>query len=113
MRLIFRWLLVAFTLMLVSYYVPGVVVQDIRVALVAALVLGFINALVRPILLLLTLPVNILTIGLFTLVINALMFWLAAEFVRGFYVVGFVPAFWGALVVSAVSWFANSLLKGR
>ncbi|MDO8499754.1 MAG: phage holin family protein [bacterium] len=113
MKLLFRWLLVACTLMLVTYYVPGIFVRDIWVALIAALVLGLVNTLIRPVLLILTLPINILTVGLFTLVINALMFWLASAFVSGFFVAGFVPAFWGALIVSVVSWFVNSLLSNR
>lgn len=111
MKLILRWIFSAATLMLVAYYVPGIGVASFYAALVAALILGLINALIRPLAILFTLPVNILTLGLFTLVINALMFWLASSIVKGFYVAGFWPAFWGALVVWVVSWLVNILLK--
>jgi putative membrane protein len=80
-------------------------------ALIAALILGLINALIRPVVLLLTLPVNILTLGLFTFIVNALMFWLASTVVKGFYVVGFWPAFWGALIMTLAGWTVGSLLK--
>lgn len=111
MFLLLRWLLSAISLMLVTYLVPGIKVQSFYSALIAALVLGFINSLIKPILILLTLPVNILTLGLFTLVINALLFWLAATIVKGFVVDGFWPAFWGALAMSLVSWILNSIFN--
>jgi len=105
MKLLLRWILSAATLMLVAYYVPGISVASFYSALIAALILGLINAL------LLTLPVNILTLGLFTLIINALMFWLASSIVKGFYVAGFWPAFWGALLMWVVGWLVSILLK--
>ncbi len=111
MKLLLRWLLGAAALMLIAYYVPGIAVASFYAALVAALVLGLINALIRPFIILLTLPVNILTLGLFTLVINALMFWLAGTVVKGFFVAGFSPAFWGALAMSVISWAISSLFK--
>jgi len=111
MKLLFRWLLSACTLLLIAYYVPGILVTSIYAALIAALVLGLINALIRPLVILLTLPVNILTLGLFTLVINALLFWFASTIVKGFFVAGFWPAFWGALIMWLVGWFVNVLLK--
>jgi len=111
MRLLLRWLISAATLMLVAYYMPGISVQSFYAALIAALILGLINAIIRPLALLITLPVNILTLGLFTLVVNGLMFWLASSIVKGFYVAGFWPAFWGALVMWIVGWVVNSLLK--
>ena len=89
MRLLLRWLVSAVALMLVAYYVPGIGVASLNTALVAALLLGLINALIRPIILVLTLPVNILTLGLFTLIINALLFWAVATIVKGFSVAGF------------------------
>ena len=97
--------------MLIAYYLPGIVVASFYAALVAALILGLLNALVRPILLLLTLPVNIITLGLFTFVVNALVFWLAATIAKGFYVDGFWPAFWGALIMWLVGWVVSGLLK--
>ena len=111
MKLLLRWLLGAAALMLIAYFVPGIAVSSFYAALVAALILGLINALIRPLLILLTLPVNILTLGLFTLVINALMFWLASSVVKGFFVAGFWPAFWGALLMCLASWILNSLFK--
>lgn len=111
MSLLLRWILSALSLMLVTYLVPGIAVASFYSALWAALVLGLINALVRPVLILLTLPVNILTLGLFTLVINALLFWLASSVVKGFNVSGFWPAFWGALAISVISWILNGIFN--
>lgn len=79
-------------------------------AFFAAIVIGLINAVIRPLALLLSLPINILTLGLFTLVVNALMFWLASSLVPGFVVSGFSAAFWGALVFWIVSWITNGIL---
>lgn len=110
MYLILRWLVSALAVIATAYIVPGVHVANFWTALVAALIIGLINALIRPLLLLLTLPVNILTLGLFTLVINALMFWLASSIVKGFDVANFTAAFLGALVFWLVSWVANALL---
>jgi putative membrane protein len=80
------------------------------IALVVA-ALGILNALVRPILIFLTLPITLLTLGLFTLVINALLFWFVSTLVKGFHVSGFGAAFWGALVLWAFSWITNALLR--
>jgi putative membrane protein len=84
--------------------------KNFGTALVAALVLAFVNALIKPILILLTLPINLLTLGLFILVINALMFWLVSAIVKGFYISGFWPAFFAALVFSIFSLVLNYLL---
>jgi len=111
MKLLLRWLISAGTLMMLAYYMPGISVVSFYSALIAALVLGLINALVRPVALLFSLPVNILTLGLFTFVINALMFWLASSIVKGFYVDGFWTAFWGALVMWIVGWVVSAMLK--
>ncbi|MSU75197.1 MAG: phage holin family protein [Candidatus Magasanikbacteria bacterium] len=111
MRLLLRWLFSAATLMLIAYYLPGVGVAGFYTALIAALVLGLVNALIRPIILVLTLPVNVLTLGLFTLIVNALMFWLASTVVKGFTVAGFWPAFWGALIMTLVGWVVSMILK--
>ena len=96
--------------MAAAYLVPGVRVANLWSALVAALIIGLVNALIRPLILLLTLPVNILTLGLFTLVVNALMFWLASSIAKGFDVANFKAAFLGALVFWLVSWIVNGLL---
>jgi len=110
---ILRWVLNTLAVMLAAYLVPGVHVSGFWSALITALVMGLINAIIRPVVVILTLPVNIITLGLFTLVINALMFWLAAYLVPGFDIDGFWPAFGGALIFWAVSWLSNTLLKDK
>ena len=100
MKLIIRWLLLAAALLLVAYLYPGVSVTSFGTALIAALVLGLLNTIVRPLLVLLTLPVTVLTLGLFLFVINALMFWAAASLLAGFNVAGFSAALIGSLIYS-------------
>lgn len=111
MSLLLRWFIYAAALIAVTRIVPGVEISGWYSALIVALVLGLLNALVRPILIFLTLPITLLTLGLFTLVVNALLFWFASTVVKGFEVAGFVPAFWGALVMWAVAWLTNALLR--
>ena len=111
MNLLLRWVINAGTLLLLAFYLPGMEVSGWYSALITALVLGLVNAVLKPILLILTLPVNILTLGLFTFVINALLFWFVASFIKGFDVTGFMPAFWGAFILSVVSWLTSNLLK--
>ena len=100
LKVIARWLLLAAALLLVAHLYPGVKVSSFGAAMVAALVLGLLNALVRPLLVLLTLPVTLLTLGLFLFVINALMFWAAAWLLQGLEVSGFVAALVGSLIYS-------------
>src|SRR3989344_8363329 len=107
MYLLLRWLISALSVIVTAYVVPGVRVANFWTALIAALILGLINALIRPLVLLLTLPVNIVTLGLFTLVINALMFWLASSLVKGFDVANFTAAFLGALVFWLAYWIVT------
>jgi putative membrane protein len=109
MKLILRWLISALAVFLVPYVVPGVSIHDFWTAIIVALVIGLINAIIRPVLLILSLPVNILTLGLFTLVINAILFWFASTIVKGFDVVGFKAAFLGALVYWLIAWFGNAV----
>ncbi len=111
MKLILRWFIYAAGLMLVAYLIPGVVVSGFYSALITALILGLINALIRPILILLTLPINILSLGLFTLVINALLIWFTSSVVEGFEVAGFAAALWTAFIMWIISWITNVLLK--
>jgi putative membrane protein len=99
MKLILRWLLLA-ALLLVAHLYPGVTVASFGAAMVAALVLGLLNTLVRPLLVLLTLPVTLVTLGLFLFVINALMFWSAAGVLSGFNVTGFGAALVGSVIYS-------------
>ncbi len=113
MHLLLKWLINALGLMAVAYLYPGVHVDGFVAALVAALVLGLINAVIRPVLILLTLPINILTLGLFTFVINALLFWLVAEVLRGFTVEGFVAALIGSILYSLITMAASWLVVPR
>ena len=113
LALIARWILNAAALLLVAYLYPGVAVESFFAALIAALVLGLVNAVVRPILVLLTLPVTILTLGLFLFVINALLFWFVAEIVQGFRVTGFVAALLGSLLYSVITLVTSWLLFPR
>jgi putative membrane protein len=110
LQLLLVWLVNALCLLGVAHVVPGVEVVNFKAALLAAAVLGLINTFIRPVLSLLTLPVTILTLGLFSFVLNALMFGLAAYFLAGFNVSGFWPALFGALGFGLLSWIANSLL---
>jgi len=100
MKLIVRWLLLAAALLLVAHLYPGVEVSSFGSAMIAALVIGLFNALLRPILVLLTLPVTLLTVGLFLFVINAVLFYAAASLLEGFNVAGFVAALIGSLIYS-------------
>lgn len=100
MKTLLRWLLLAAALLLVAHLYPGVTVTSFGSAMLAALVLGLLNALLRPILVLLTLPVTVLTLGLFLFVINALMFYFAAQLLSGLAVAGFFAALIGSLIYS-------------
>ena len=100
MKIIVRWLLLAAALLLVANLYPGVSVASFGAAMIAALVLGLFNTLVRPLLVLLTLPVTLITLGLFLFVINALMFWAAAGVLSGFHVAGFAAALIGSVLYS-------------
>ncbi|OQA04225.1 MAG: Membrane protein of unknown function [bacterium ADurb.Bin400] len=108
MSLIVRWVVHALVLWLVAFILPGVTFANNWSLLVTVIVLGLINALIRPVIILLTLPINLFTLGLFTLVINALMFWLASTVVKGFEVEGFGAAFLGALLYSLLAMLVNS-----
>ena len=110
MRLVLTWIINAAALLAVPYLMHSVDVTSIGAALVAALVLGLVNTLVRPLLLLLTLPVTVLSLGLFIFVINGFMFWLAAQLVDGFHVDSFGSAILGALLYSVISWALSTLL---
>jgi putative membrane protein len=100
MKIIVRWLLLAAALLLVAHLYPGVSVKSFGAAMIAALVLGLLNTLLRPLLVLLTLPVTVLTLGLFLFVINALMFYFAAQMLDGLSVAGFGAALIGSLIYS-------------
>jgi len=110
MRLLIVWLINTVALFAVPYIMRTVYVQDLGTALIAALVLALVNTLIRPILVLLTLPVTLLTLGLFIFIINGLMFWLVANMVGGFAVAGFWSAVGGAIIYSVISWGLSALL---
>lgn len=101
-----NWILSALAIVLVSQYVPGFHVNSFTTALIVAIVLGVMNTLIKPIILILTLPINILTLGLFTFVINALLLLLVARFVPGFTINGFIPALVGAMIL----WLINVII---
>ena len=109
-KLLVVWLINAVALIAVAYLMPGIAVSSFGAALVAALVLGLVNAFVRPILVLLTLPVTILTLGLFIFVLNGLLFWMVGSWLQGFEVAGFWPAVFGAIVFSIISWALSALV---
>jgi putative membrane protein len=110
MKFITRILLTALALLVVAAYVPGIAVDGLYPAMIAAVALGLLNVLVKPILVILTFPITVITIGLFLLVINAALFWFAASFIDGFAVAGFWPALIGSLVVSLISTIGNRYL---
>ena len=112
MRLILVWLINTVSLIAVAYLMPSISVASFTTALVAALVLGLVNTVIRPILLLLTLPVTIVTLGLFIFVINGLLFWMVGTWIEGFRVDGFWAGFFGAIVYSLISWALSALLLG-
>lgn len=111
MKLIAKILLAALTLLLVAKVVPGIEVENIYVAIIAALILGILNVFVKPILVILTLPITILTLGLFMFVINAGLFLFAASIVDGFNVAGFIPALLGSLIVTVASVLIDKLIS--
>lgn len=110
MAILLVWILNAVALLIVAYILPGIAVASFGSALIAALVLGLLNALVKPVLILLTLPITIVTLGLFLLVLNALMFWFAGSILEGFVVDGFGWALLGALIYSLVAGLLSGLL---
>jgi len=109
-RLLLVWLLNAIALLAVAQILPGIEVKSFLAALGAAVLLGLINAVLRPLLILLTLPATLLTLGLFILIINACLFWLGGSLIEGFVVSGFWPGFFGALLYSLIAWVLISTL---
>jgi putative membrane protein len=113
MRLALIWILNAVALLAVAYLLPAIHVAGFGSALIAALVLGLVNTLIRPVLVLLTLPVTLLTLGLFILVINGLLFWFVGSVLQGFTVDGFWVAVLGAILYSVISWALTAALVPR
>ncbi|MDY0272068.1 MAG: phage holin family protein [Advenella sp.] len=111
MSLILTWLLQALALMVVAYILPGVTVASFGSALVAAVILGLVNTIIYPVLAFLTIPITVVTLGLFLFILNALLFWLAGSIFNGFQVTGFWWALAGALIYSIISGILLSLLN--
>lgn len=111
MKLLVRFFATVFALLGIAYFVQGFSVANIYVAMEVAIVLGLVNLLIRPLILLITLPINLLTLGLFTFVVNALMIWLVAVFIQDFSVSGFMPALLAALILAVVHWVVHRFTK--
>lgn len=109
-KIILKWLGLTGAVLLAAYFVPGITVQSFITALFVALVLGLINTFIKPVLGILTLPINIITLGLFGIIINALFFWFASVVVSGFMITGFMPALIGSIVVSFIMWVLDFFL---
>ena len=107
-----RWSINLLALMIAARIIDGIRIQSIGMGILAAGILGVVNAVIRPVALLLTLPINLVTLGLFTLVINAMMLELVAYLVPGFVIETFRAAFWGALIISIISWLLNIFVSG-
>jgi putative membrane protein len=108
--IITRWLIITVAILIASQFVPGIKVDALSTAVIAACVLGLINIFIRPVFVFLTLPLSILTLGIFYFFINAFMLELVSYFVKGFVVRDFFSAFLGSLIISFVSWLANSFI---
>jgi len=111
--ILIRWLILTAAIMFASYIIEGIQVKSFFSALFAAAVLGILNAFFRPILIVLTLPINILSLGLFTFIINAMLLKIASGVISGFEVYGFWPAVFGSLLISVVSWILSSFISER
>lgn len=110
MNILIHILITALSLLIVAKFIPGVAVDSLTAALIVALVLGLLNFFIRPVLIVLTLPITLLTLGLFIFIINAALFMFAASFIDGFHVDGFVSALLGSVVVSVLSTIGNKLV---
>ena len=105
-----RWLIITMAILLSSILIPGIRIDSLLTAFIAAGLLGLVNISIKPVLIILTLPFNIITLGLFSFIINAFLLKLVAYFVTGFKIDGFLAALLGALVISLVNWWANSFI---
>lgn len=113
MGILIRWIILTIAIIFASYMLDGIEISGFFPALFAAAILGILNAVFRPILIILTLPINILTFGLFTFVINALMLKTASLLIPGFEVHGFWAAVFGSLIISVVNWIISALISDR
>ena len=112
MKILAVWIINALSLLALPYIFTGIKVEGFYTAMIVALVLGLINAIARPVLIVLTLPLTVVTLGLFIFIVNGLLFWFVASFVDGFQVSGFWTAVWGAIAYSLISWACSALILG-
>src|SRR5688572_1775492 len=110
MRLLVTWIINAVALLALPYLMNSVTIDSFTLALVVAVVLGFVNTILRPVLILLTLPVTVVTLGLFVFVLNGLLFWMVANMFTGFHVAGFWSAVFAAMLYSVISWALSTLI---
>jgi putative membrane protein len=108
-KLFLKWLIMAVSILIAAKLIPGVAVSGVWAALMLAVFLAVINIIIRPILIIVTLPINILTLGLFTFVINALLVWLSSSIIEGFDVAGFLPALYFSVILSVISYLLNTV----
>lgn len=113
MKLLLVWLINATALFALPYIFDSIRIESFYTALIVALILSILNTIIRPILFVLTLPITVITLGLFIFVLNGLLLWFVASFVSGFSIAGFWPAVFGAIVYSFISWAAAALLLGE
>ncbi len=113
MKLLLVWLINAAALFALPYLFDSIKIESFYTALIVALILSILNTIIRPILFVLTLPVTVITLGLFIFVLNGLLLWFVASFVKGFTIAGFWPAVFGAIVYSFISWAATSFILGE
>lgn len=111
MKIILHWLILTGAIFLSAYLVPGIFVSNFLTALIAGACLGFINLVVKPVLKILTLPINILTLGLFSIVLNALLFWALTTVVPGFTISTFKAALIGSLIIAVINWLFSKIAK--
>lgn len=111
MKIFAKWIIVSLAFLVLPEVIPGIAVASFQTALIVALFWGLANLVIKPIILLVLLPITLITLGLFTFVVNALLLWGLGNLIQGFSVAGFVPAFLGALVLTGVSMVANFILK--
>lgn len=111
MKILVHWLILTLAVLAVPYFIDGISVDSIIVAVIVGACLAFINTVVKPIISVLTLPINIITLGVFSLVINAGLFYLVSKVVSGFKIEDIVAAFWGSLVIAVINWFAGKVVK--
>lgn len=112
-RWIIKWLILSGAVILTAYIIPGISVNSWKTALVVGIIFGLINVFLKPILYILTIPINIITLGLFGIIINALLFWLTAWLITGFAINGFIAAFFGSIIVSLVTWLASMFIDKK